>query len=522
MKTIKSIVIVGGGSSGWMSAAYLSRVLFDLDITLIESRNTPRIGVGEATTPILTRFMKRLGYDQWESWLPSVDGTIKTGILFENWRQKDEWYWHPFESLEYLDDRHHVGHGWLQLNRSGDPDFQDKLSFYRAFYISTILNCEFGKRPVLGTFAFHMNADLFADFLQKTCPKVRHIFDDVTEVRLNSAGEIDGLLTSEHGVVKADLFIDCTGFRRKLIRQVDPHQVYESYAQSLFCDRAVVLRFPYKDNGSRSSEMHPYVKASAQSSGWIWTIPLFSRISSGYVYSSSFLSDEEAENELRHYWGYQRTKAVTPLKVKFESGKLTNLWVKNCVSIGLAGGFVEPLESTGLAITQSGLEILTSILDARCYDDAMRDRYNMHLQKFCDDIKQFIIAHYFPTTREDTPFWRAVKHDTKIPDDLAARLEIFQRLLPTVSTKGIDEWWFFKDISWFSVLLGMNFSFNPAPLENRLLEITKSIGSKRLQAIQQHTKNLPGHFEYLRDRLYEPRERLMNLFKTVDSTVVTG
>ncbi len=115
-----------------------------------------------------------------------------------------------------------------------------------------------------------------------------------------------------------------------------------------------------------------------------------------------------------------------------------------------------------------------------------------------------------------------MKHDTKIPDDLAARLEIFQRLLPTVSTKGIDEWWFFKDISWFSVLLGMNFSFNPAPLENRLLEITKSIGSKRLQAIQQHTKNLPGHFEYLRDRLYEPRERLMNLFKTVDSTVVTG
>jgi tryptophan halogenase len=516
MKKVRSVVIVGGGSSGWMSAAYLSRVLFDLDITLVESRTTPRIGVGEATTPILNRFMKRLGFQDWESWLPEVDGTIKTGILFKNWHQKNDWYWHPFELLDYLDHRHHVGHGWLQLNRSGDPDFRNKSSFFRAFYLSTILNCESGKRPVLNTFAYHMNADLFADFLQKTCSKVRHIFDDVVEVKLNSAGEIDDLVTSEHGVLKADLFIDCTGFRRKLIRQLDPHQPYESYAGSLFCDRAVVLRFPYGENGSHAAEMRPYVEASAESSGWIWTIPLFSRISSGYVYSSSFLSDADAEVELRKHWGHDRTKDASPLKVKFESGKLKNLWLKNCVPIGLAGSFVEPLESTGLAITQVGLELLTSILDARCYDEAMRDRYNMHLQKFCDDIKQFIIAHYCLTQREDTPFWRAVKYDTKIPDDLAARLEVFQKLLPTDSTKGIEEWWFFKDISWFSVLLGMNFSFDLPQLENSLLETAKSIGNKRLHTAQQYVNNLPSHFEYLKKRLYEPRENLMQVFRNVD------
>ncbi|HEY6349441.1 MAG TPA: tryptophan halogenase family protein [Candidatus Angelobacter sp.] len=513
MKKVKSVVIVGGGSSGWMSAAYLSRVLFDLDITLVESRNTPRIGVGEATTPILTRFMQRLGFDQWESWLPEVDGTIKTGILFENWYEKGDWYWHPFEALDYLDHRHHIGHGWLQLNRNGDPDFPDRSSFYRAFYLSTILNCECAKRPVLKNFAFHINADLFADFLRKTCPKVRHVMDDVTEVRLNPAGEIEGLVTSDHGILKADLFIDCTGFRRKLIRQVDPHQPYESYAESLFCNRAVVLRFPYGENGSQATEMHPYVKASAQSSGWTWTIPLFSRISSGYVYSSSFLSDEEAERELREYWGYQRTKDVVPLKVKFESGKLKDLWVKNCVPIGLAGSFVEPLESTGLAITQVGLELLASILDARCYDDAMQARYNMHLQKFCDDVKQFIIAHYFPTNREDTPFWRAVKHDTKIPDDLAARLEVFRTLLPTDSTKGTEEWWFFRDISWFSVLLGMNYAFKTPQLDSSLMEKAKAIASKRLQVVQEHTKNMPSHFDYLNNRLYGPRERVRQVLK---------
>lgn len=518
MKRIKSIVIVGGGSSGWMSAAYLSHVLYDLDITLIESRTTPRIGVGEATTPILARFMKRLGFPQWESWLPECDGTIKTGILFENWYKKPDWYWHPFETLDYLDEHHHVGHGWLQFNRNGEPEFQDKLSFYRSFYLSTILNAEHNRRPVLELFAYHMNADLFADFLRKSSPKVRHILDEVLEVRLNPTGEIDSLLTSEHGVLKADLFIDCTGFRRKLIREVAPHQPYESYSSSLFCDRAVVLRFPYRDDDSRSSEMHPYVKASAWSNGWTWSIPLFSRISSGYVYSSNFLSDDEAEKELRNHWGYQRTKDAIPLKVKFESGKLRDLWVKNCVSIGLAGSFVEPLESTGLAIAQTGLEILASILDARCYNEAMQGRYNMHLQKFCDDIKQFIIAHYCFTSREDTPFWQAVKNDTKIPDDLAMRLEVFQTLLPTPSTKGVEEWWFFRDISWFSVLLGMNFLFNPPPIKNELLDMARAIARKRLEVVRKYVKNFPSHFEYLRDRVYQPRERVMNVFKNADLT----
>jgi tryptophan halogenase len=508
MKRIKSVIIVGGGSSGWMSAAYLSRVLFDLDITLVESPRTPTIGVGEATTPVISRFMTRLGFNRWESWLPEVDGTIKTGIRFENWYAKGDSYWHPFEGLDYLDEKHHVGHAWLNLHEMGDSQFQDLASFYRSFYTSTYLNLELGKGPACKPFAFHLDADRLATLLQKRSQQVRHILDDVNDVQLDEQGDIAGLSTASHGTLRADLYIDCTGFRRRIIGRVAESQMYETYAESLFCDRAFVLRFPYRDDSSRRAEMSPYVTASARSSGWKWTIPLFSRISSGYVYSSRFISDEQAEMELRNDWGNERTKDAVTHKVRFQSGKLESLWVRNCVAVGLAGGFIEPLESTGLVITQVGLEILASILDARYYDKRMQVRYNMQMQKLCDDIKQFIIAHYALTGRDDTPFWKAVKRETKIPDDLAARLEVFQRLLPTGSTKGIEEWWFFKDVSWFSVLLGMRFPFRIAPLSSSLIDQARAIADKRRRALEKNVANIPSHFDYLQRRIYDPWEQV--------------
>src|SRR5262249_39032805 len=152
-------------------------------------------------------------------------------------------------------------------------------------------------------------------------------------------GEIDFVLTASGVRLKADLYIDCTGFRRLLIGKVAPTQLFRTYAGSLFCDRAVVLRFPYHGDADKQARMHPYVKASAQSGGWIWTIPLFSRVSNGYVYASSFTSDEDAEAELRRYCGRERVADAEILKVRFEAGKLDQLWVKNCIAIGLAGGF---------------------------------------------------------------------------------------------------------------------------------------------------------------------------------------
>jgi tryptophan 6-halogenase len=366
-----------------MAAAFISRILHDVETTLVESRQIPTIGVGEATVPFINNFFARMGFSDFRSWVPRCDATLKTGIVFENWYAKGDWYWHPFEYLPYVDLHHHVGHCWLHWHRSGEPKSASRFSFYDTFYCTTQLNALCDRAPALAEFAYHLDAGHFAGFLHDIAPKVRHIQDDIVDVQLNEQGEIDFLLTASGARLKADLYIDCTGFRRLLICKVAPAQPFHTYAKSLFCDRALVLRFPHSGDAEKQARMHPYVKASAQSGGWIWTIPLFSRISNGYVYASSFTSDEDAETELRQYCGSDRMPDAEILKVRFEAGKLDQLWVKNCVAIGLAGSFIEPLESTGLAITQIGVEMLASMLDARYYDRGMITRYNGHLEKFC-------------------------------------------------------------------------------------------------------------------------------------------
>jgi tryptophan 6-halogenase len=503
-------MIAGGGSSGWMAAALISRVLHDVDLTLVESKNVPVIGVGEATVPFINNFLGRVGFADFRSWVPQCDATLKTGIFFENWYEKGDRYWHPFEYLEYVDPRHHVGHCWLHWHRNDDPAFSSRLSFYNSFYCTTKLNAEYNKAPALSEFAYHLDSNLFAKFLKDNSPAVRHIQDEIVDVQLNDNGDIDFLRTATNGELKAELYIDCTGFRRLLIGKVAPSQAFHTYAGSLFCDRAVVLRFPYLDESDKQTRMHPYVKASAQAGGWIWTIPLFSRVSNGYVYASNFTSDEDAETELRRYCGSDRMPDAEILKVRFDPGKLDQLWVKNCVAIGLSGGFIEPLESTGLAITQIGIEMLVSMLDARYYDKSMIDRYNGHLDKFCTDIMHFIIAHYAFTSRDDTPFWRAVKHETKLPPELEARLEVFRKYLPTTSTKATSEVWMFRDISWFSVLLGMNFEFDTPSVDYPTLDRGRLIRDAKARTVAEMSDKLPNHYAYLRNQVYPanlPRSR---------------
>lgn len=502
MRKIQSIVIVGGGSSGWMTAAMLSKVLFDVKIVLVESKNVPKIGVGEASTPPLTWFMRGLGFPSVPSWLSKCDGTIKTGVFFKNWYEPGDQYWHPFEAIDYIDDRHHVGHSWLQLHRNGYSPFANRRSFYEAFFPTTAVNVDSCRGPIVPTFAHHLDADLLGSVLSEICPQVERIIDDVLDVKLNEQGEISALITADHGLVPADLFVDCTGFRRKLISKVSPNQPFESYGASLFCDRAVVIRTPYLSPSSKAQEMHPYVQADAQPAGWIWTIPLFSRLSYGYVYSSSFVTDSDAEAHLRSYLGAERTRGIEARFVKFQSGKLQNLWVKNCVAVGLSGSFIEPLESTGLYITQMGIEFLAAMVDSRSYNDFVVDRYNMSMQQVCNDIFHFIIAHYAFVNREDTPFWRAVKHETRIPEDLQPRLDLFKRQFPTKYTKTLLERWSFGDINWFAVLLGLNFPFETPQLEQSLLEKALAIRDRKQEKVKALLASAPSHFEWLCTEVY--------------------
>jgi Tryptophan halogenase len=504
MRTVSSIAIVGGGSSGWMAATYLSKLLVGVDITLVESPSIPVIGVGEATIPFIRSYMNRIGLPNDRIWMPECDATFKTGILFENWYEKGDQYWHPlFEDLDYLDMHTHTGHCWLYLHNQGSPKFPDKRSFYESFFCTTIVNAINNKIPASREYAYHFDVHLFVELLRNITSHVRHITDNIVGVQFSEDGNIDVLYTEKSGELKADLYIDCTGFKRYLIGKLAPGQKFIPYSNSLFCDRAVVLRMPYNSDSEKIEYMYPFVKASAQSSGWIWTIPLYRRISSGYVYSSTFISDEHAELELRRYWGERRTNGLESLKIQFVTGKLEYLWVKNCVAIGLAGGFIEPLESTGLAITQLGIEMLGSMLDARYYDGKMVERYNGYLDKFYDDIVQFIIAHYALTTREDTSFWAAVKHDTIIPEDLRLRLDIFRRFLPTPGTKGTAEPWMFRDLSWFSVLLGMNFNFDTPNIDRSMLDTVDLVVANKRKMISDLMGRLMNHYQYLKEEIYK-------------------
>ena len=409
---------------------------------------------------------------------------------------------HPFDYLDYVDVQHHTGHCWLSWRRSGEPEFQSRRSFYESFFTSTILNAEGNKAPSFREFAYHLDATAFGEFLRSTAPRVRHVLDDVLEVQLDEQGRVASLHTRENGDFRADIYLDCTGFRRQIISRVAPDQKFQSYASSLFCDRAVVIRMPYRHLDDKEKLIHPYVKASARSAGWIWSIPLYSRMSSGYVYSSSFLSDDAAERELRAYWRLDANEAVETLKVRFETGKLPLTWVKNCIAIGLAGGFIEPLESTGLAITQLGLEMAASMLDAHYYDQGDdRPIQRAPIQV----LHRHYGVHHRPLLLHGPgrhAFWKAVRFETHRPPHLEARLEVFRRLLPTSATKGTTEVFMFRDVSWFAVLLGMNFPFDPEPVDKSLLTAARLIRERKRESVRELAVKLPNHYRFLKETMY--------------------
>jgi len=502
MRRVSSIAIVGGGSSGWMAAACFGRLFPDLQVSLIESQTIPAIGVGEATVPLLTLFMDRLGFSDPQGWMKECDATYKTGILFEDWLQRGEAYWHPFEYLDYVDVGLHTGHCWLSWRRAGDPAFASRQSFAENFFLSYRLNAIGNRAPPFREVAYHVDAGLLGEFLRKAAARVERVIGTVSSLELGPDGDLEAIVLDGERRVQADLFVDCTGFRRVLMRAVAPDNGLESYARSLFCDRAVVIRMPYAEGSDKQGALHPYVRSAARSAGWIWSIPLYSRMSSGYVYSSAFLSDDAAERDLRDYWRLGDGDAEPVHKVRFETGKLERSWARNCIAIGLAGGFIEPLESTGLAITQTGIELAASMLDARVYDDRIVARYNAHMTKFYEDILHFIIVHYWLTRRRDADFWTAVAEDTLVPEALAARLEVFRRLLPTAATRGTNEVFMFRDISWFAVLLGMGFAFDAAPVPERLQTAARMIARRKAEQLREHERRLPVHYRFLRDTMY--------------------
>jgi tryptophan halogenase len=431
----KRVLIVGGGSAGWTAAAYLNASLNVgdqkvVEISLVESPDVPRIGVGEATIPNINHTLDVIGIDELE-FMKAVDGTFKQSIRYVNWLEDNgDFYHHPF--CRYGsgpgDD---AGRKWLMSDRS--VPFMETVSAQPQL-------CEMGLAPkTLGNenaglslvYAFHMDALKFADYLHAfaTARGVTDYLDNVIGVDMHENGNIAAVQTESGKRLEADLFIDSTGFAAELIEK-KLGVSFTDCSQWLLCDRAVTMNVPH--DHYYPGYVRPYTTATALSAGWVWEIPLQNRRSLGYVHSSAHISDDDAEKELRAFEG-DHSESLPSRVVKFMVGRREQPWSANCVAIGLSGGFIEPLESTGLYLAQVASGVLAEHFP---YTDDMAPlafRFNRLMQNRFYEILDFINMHYCLTRRTDTDFWREVGRPERINDRLRAKLDYWRLKPPSVS-----------------------------------------------------------------------------------------
>ena len=457
---IRKILIVGGGTSGWFTAAFLARLLDRpgddaCEISLIEASDIPTVGVGEATIPPILQFFQRLGVPEAE-FMRACQATFKLGIKYAGWTHEgpDSHFYHPFfigGTSRLLD----FSNLWLFKALSG----QTTTPYASACHVSALF-AENNRAPKMASsldyqgsvsYAYHLDAGLLADYL-KQCfrDKIRHLVGKVTEVVTAEDGSISHLITAEHGSLEADLYIDCSGFQSLLLDKTF-QEPFVSYGDSLLNDRALAAQIPYPAEVRRT----PYTTARAMSSGWTWDIPLFHRRGVGYVYSSSFISDEQAEEEFRRQLG-SPADGVEMRKIRMRVGRHRNLWVKNCVAVGLAGGFIEPLESTGLDLVQRGLITLLHCFPDKSFNADLVGVYNDTMTRYYDQIRDFIAMHFCVTTRRDTPYWRACAEDLQLSDNLRQLMTKWRGASGKIylsNLGGLGE--YFGPLSYYCILIGM-------------------------------------------------------------------
>ena len=461
---IRRIVIVGGGTAGWMSAALLSKLLFrGYEITLVESDEIGIIGVGEATIPGIKDYNALTGIDLTEM-IRATQATFKLGIEFVNWREPGFRYIHGFgkigTDLMWL----HPHQLWLKLAAMGQAKHFDLYSLNTLAARQNKFCFPDPRNPgsPMGhiDYAYHFDASLYARFLrgQSEARGVTRTEGRIVEVKQRSAdGFVESVVLSDGRTVEGDLFVDCSGMRSLLLGQT-LGVGYEDWNHWLPCDRALAV--PCES----VSPLTPYTRSTAHGSGWQWRIPLQHRIGNGHVYSSAHIGDDEAaETLLANLDG----KALAdPRPVRFAPGKRHKAWEKNVVAIGLASGFLEPLESTSIHLIQTGILKLIALFPGQGFNAADIAEYNRQHNFEFDDVRDFIIAHYKVTNREDTPFWAHVKH-MDVPDSLRERLELF-RASGRFFVHGKAE--LFREESWVQVLLGQGLPMRYDPVVDMIPE----------------------------------------------------
>ena len=448
-RLVRKIVIVGGGTAGWMAAAALSHRLsgLGLDITLIESAEIGTVGVGEATLPQIRYFNQALGIDETEL-MAATSATIKLGIQFCDWGRIGDSYFHPFGAYGDTIGPADFHHYWVrQAGRSGCEPFGN-FSF-------PIAAAEAGKfdlpgpqhegGPTAYSYAFQFDASLYAAFLSRFATQrgVRRVEGKIVSAALDSESGFIRTVTLETGeTFGADLFIDCSGFRGILIEQ-ELKAGYEDWSEFLPNNRAYAV--PCEMKGPLS----PYTRATARTAGWQWRIPLQHRVGNGHVYCDRYISDQDALDQLMTT--LEGAPLAEPKQLFFKTGKRRKMWSRNCVAIGLSGGFLEPLESTSIDLIQSGIDNLLALFPEKECSGSDAGEYNRLMDAEYARIRDFLMLHYVANQRDDSPMWRDFR-ESPMPDSLAAKIDAFKsRGLVPDFTQGL-----FLAPSWLSVFIGQN------------------------------------------------------------------
>lgn len=487
------IIIVGGGSAGWMTAATLESQFPQYKISLIESKNIKTVGVGESTIQQIQQWMRLLNIKD-EDFLKEVDGSYKLSIKFTDFYKKGEAFHYPFSSPELSQNNAGLNDWWFKkfvYPNTPNSDYADCIYPTQMAYVN---QNKFNPKQI---YAYHFDATKFGIWLRdKYCKKVKHIIDDIKSIEQD-----------EHGIVslnkkyKADLYIDCTGFKSLLLDKT-LKEPFDSYADMLPNDSAWATRIQYTN---KEKQLESYTNCTAIENGWVWNIPLWSRIGTGYVYSSKFVDDETALKQFKKHLGREDIEAH---KIKMRVGLHNRVWVKNVVAIGLSAGFIEPLESNGLFTVHEFLKKLVRNLRRGPISQWDRDNFNYACKLIFKGFAEFVALHYALSHRNDTEYWRHCLNKTWSQDLID---------LKQAHVRGFQSAVFDREINYHHdqngglhcIAAGMNWApTDPCSLkyannynEEIYKQLSKNLDDRKNEAIQGIVKE-PTLFTYLKNNIY--------------------
>ncbi len=500
-KTIQHIVIVGGGSAGWITAGVIAaehkaNSKNGIRVTLIESPDVGPIGVGEGTWPTMRDTLARIGVSETELF-KQCDASFKQGAKFAKWvtGEEDDYYYHPLVIPQGYTKTDLV-YPWQKYRN--EISFADAVSFQGQL-------CERGLAPKqistpeyasVANYAYHLNAPKLAIFLRNHCIDklgVNHIVDHVTDVNTHQDGDIASVTTKQHGDITGDLFIDCTGFSSLLLGK--HYEIpFISKKNILFNDTALATHVPYLEEDSPIASQ---TISTAQSAGWIWDIGLPTRRGVGYAYASDYISQEQAEDELRQYIatsiGKKEASKLSFKKIPINPGHREKFWHRNCVAVGMAAGFLEPLEASALVLIELAASKISKELPAnREIMDITASRYNEQFLYRWDRIIDFLKLHYILTKRTDSQYWIDNCRTETIPNSLQELMRLWQYQPPSsLDFSRVDE--VFPSASWQYIIYGMGFHTQPKTTERRYIDDKKAQAffSENLQITNKYIAALP-------------------------------